>query len=90
MPIKAMWKSKRNVCITYTALPPSSPSIAEEETDRLDDLVTYQSLDSDKEHSVRGVDKASGTADTWDWRGKGWLVPRPKYATIERVLTCQR
>lgn len=86
MLIKAMWKSKRNVCIAYTALPPSSPSIAAEETDRLDDLVTYQGLDSDKEHSVHGVDKASnGTSDTWDWRGKGWLVPRPKHTCYSRT-----
>lgn len=72
-----MWKSKRNVTITYSLLPPSSPSIAEDHTDRLDDLVEYQSLDSEKMHTVRGVDKASGgagTTDTWDWRGKGWLM----------------
>lgn len=70
-----MWKSKRNVRITYTPLAPSSASTPADETDRLDDLVTYQGLDSDKEHTVRGVDTASGgTTDTWDWRGKGWLM----------------
>ena len=72
-----MWKSKRNVRITYSLLPPSAPSIPEEQTDRLDDLVEYQSLDSDKQHTVRGIDKASGGAgdhDAWDWRGKGWLM----------------
>lgn len=72
-----MWKSKRNVRITYTRLEPSSPSIAAENTDRLDDVVTYQGLDSEKEHRIHGVDSASGaigTTDTWDWRGKGWLM----------------
>lgn len=72
-----MWKSKRNVQITYTALEPSTPSIAMEQTDRLDDVVSYQGLDSDKVHTVHGVDKASGgsgVTDTWDWRGKGWLM----------------
>lgn len=72
-----MWKSKRNVRITYTRLEPSSPSIAAEDTDRLDDVVTYQGLDSEKEHTIHGVDKASGgagTTDTWDWRGKGLLM----------------
>lgn len=79
-----MWKSKRNVRITYTPLPPSSTSKNNtEETDRLDDLVEYQTLDSPKLHTVRGVDKASldssdnggkNSNDAWDWRGKGWLM----------------
>lgn len=69
-----MWRSKRNVSITYTALPDSSPP-------KIDDLVEYQALSShtspdDKLKSVHGVDTpvpdASGWA--WDWRGKGWLV----------------
>ncbi|GAB7351516.1 hypothetical protein MBLNU459_g2158t1 [Dothideomycetes sp. NU459] len=72
-----MWKSKRNVSITYSALPPSSAATPQDQTDRLDDIVEYQSLDSEKLHTVHGVDKASGgagTTDTWDWRGKGWLM----------------
>lgn len=70
-----MWKSKRNVRITYELLDPSSPLIPAERTDRLDDVVTYQGLDSDKLHTVHGVDKAANDArDTWDWRGKGWLM----------------
>lgn len=72
-----MWKSKRNVKITYTPLPASTPGTPVEETDRLDDVVSYQGLDSDKVHTVHGVDKASGgsgVTDTWDWRGKGWLM----------------
>ncbi|MCJ1374168.1 hypothetical protein MMC20_005400 [Loxospora ochrophaea] len=56
-----MWKSKRNVTITYKELDAG-----------LDDLVSYQSLNSDKVKTVHGVDKTS--ASGWDWRGKGWLV----------------
>ncbi|KAI5247197.1 hypothetical protein E4T47_02653 [Aureobasidium subglaciale] len=72
-----MWKSKRNVQITYTALPPSTADAKPDQTDRLDDIVSYQGLDSDKLHTVHGVDKASGgvgVTDVWDWRGKGWLM----------------
>lgn len=70
-----MWKTKRNVRITYTLLPPSLPSLDAGHTNRLDDLVEYQSLDSSKQHTVRGIDKAANeTADAWDWRGKGWLM----------------
>ena len=71
-----MWKSKRNVCIQYTPLEPSLPSIAKENTDRLDDLVTYQSLDSEKISKVEGVNKGASSGDSrgeWDWRGKGLL-----------------
>lgn len=75
-----MWKSKRNVRITYTPLPPSAESIAAENTDRIDDLVTYQTLKSDKVQSVKGLDKAVESKDgkegrgEWDWRGRGWLA----------------
>lgn len=69
-----MWKSKRNVQIKYTPLPPSSESISKDYTDRLDDLVSYQSLSSTKLHTIEGVDSASGEGrGEWDWRGKGWL-----------------
>ncbi len=64
-----MWKGKRNVRITYTPLEPSSAGPA-----RLDDLVEYQTLSSDKVKTVRGVDTAAGAeCASWDWRGKGWL-----------------
>jgi hypothetical protein len=69
-----IWRTKRNVRITYTALPPSDPSLAaDKSTDRLDDLVEYQPLSSSKVKTVRGIDKAAGLG-SWDWRGKGWLV----------------
>lgn len=70
-----MWKSKRNVRITYTALPPTSNDLPADSTDRLDDLVTYQSLSGTKLHKVEGVDTSSGKGTgEWDWRGRGWLM----------------
>lgn len=72
-----MWKSKRNVRIKYTPLEPSDSSISKDNTDRLDDYVSYQSLRSDKISKVNGIDKVSGSGDSrgeWDWRGKGWLM----------------
>ncbi|KAJ8695575.1 hypothetical protein PTI98_008165 [Pleurotus ostreatus] len=70
-----MWRSKRNVRITYTPL--SGPS-SDGGPQRIDDLVTYQSIGSDKVQSVRGIDTAviGGGADgwAWHWRGKGWLM----------------
>lgn len=71
-----MWKSKRNVRIQYTPLEPSVASISADNTDRLDDLVTYQSLTGEKVSEVKGIDKAAGSGThrgEWDWRGKGWL-----------------
>ena len=70
-----MWKTKRNVHITYTVLPNNPKHGAVENTsNQLDDLVEYQPLDSDKVKSVHGIDTAAGAeAGEWDWRGKGWL-----------------
>ena len=64
------------MCIQYTPLEPSSPSIPKENTDRLDDLVTSQPLNSDKISTICGIDKVAGSGDSrgeWDWRGRGWL-----------------
>lgn len=69
-----LWKGKRNVRIQYTPLEPSSPSIPKDQTDRMDDLVSYQSAKGEKVSTVEGVDKAaSDSRGEWDWRGKGWL-----------------
>jgi hypothetical protein len=69
-----MWKSKRNVRIKYTPLPPSSNATASGSTDRLNDIVSYQSMTSTKISTIAGVDSASGDGrGEWDWRGKGWL-----------------
>jgi hypothetical protein len=71
-----LWKDKKNVRIQYTPLDPSSPSIPKDQTDRIDDLVTYQKANGDKVSEVRGVDKAANpnSRGEWDWRGKGWLM----------------
>jgi len=69
-----MWKPKRNVRITYSALPPAN-SGRMQGTDRLDDIVSYQASNSDKIKTVHGVDTASGKGSgAWDWRGKGLLA----------------
>ncbi|KAI9746041.1 MAG: hypothetical protein M1818_000722 [Claussenomyces sp. TS43310] len=64
-----MWKKSRNVSITYKPLPPSSGSDA---APRLDDLVTYQGLSSDKIKRVEGIDTPAAPG-AWNWRGSGWL-----------------
>ncbi|KAJ5371853.1 Calycin [Penicillium concentricum] len=65
-----LWKDKRNVNITYKLLPADSAGIL-----KLDDLVQYQGIDSEKIKSVHGVDTPTpGNPGAWDWRGKGWLM----------------
>ncbi|KAF3766262.1 hypothetical protein M406DRAFT_60691 [Cryphonectria parasitica EP155] len=71
----AMWRSARNVRITYTSLPPSPPS-ADGPRPRVDDLVEYEkSSGKGGLKTVAGIDTACGQSDTgsWDWRGKGLL-----------------
>jgi hypothetical protein len=61
-----MWKSNRNVRITYAPLP-DAPG-------KLDDLVEYQSLTGEKLKSIHGIDTPNQTfPGSYDWRGKGWL-----------------
>ena len=70
-----MWKSKRNVTIVYKPLPPSTSSPAQDGTNRLDDIVYYQTLSSDKVKTIAGIDTANGNdTSTWGWRGKGMLT----------------
>ena len=70
-----MWKSKRNVTITYKPLNPSSSSISQDVTDKLESSVEYQTLSSDKIKNVKGIETSSGKdSGAWDWRGKGWLM----------------
>jgi hypothetical protein len=69
-----MWKSNKNVAITYTALPSTSP----DSPPQLDDLVAYNSLSDSsnppKQKTVRGVDTPFvSTPAAYDWRGRGWL-----------------
>lgn len=72
----SMWRTARNVRITYAPLPPSPPS-ASGPRPRVDDLVEYEKASGKGGlKTVAGVDTACGTGDTgsWDWRGKGWLT----------------
>ncbi|KAK4042007.1 hypothetical protein C8A01DRAFT_44898 [Parachaetomium inaequale] len=68
-----MWRSARNVRITYAPLPPSSSSNNKE---RVSDTVEYEALSgSGSLKRISGVDTASSAGDTgvWDWRGSGLL-----------------
>lgn len=64
----SMWRSARNVRISYTPLAAKPDGRA-----RIDDLVEYEPA------GKTGVRKTVGGVDTqatgagWDWRGKGWL-----------------
>lgn len=63
-----MWRSARNVRITYKPL----PSKGDGKT-RIDDLVEYEPTKSSGVlKTVAGVDTQSADGG-WDWRGKGWL-----------------
>ncbi|KAK9311522.1 hypothetical protein V1522DRAFT_206672 [Lipomyces starkeyi] len=75
-----MWKSNRNVHITYTPLLSSSNPIhdgshsaADAADILLDDMVTYNSLNGDKVKTVHGIDTPVAQG-SWHWRGKGWLA----------------
>ncbi|EKV06481.1 Calycin [Penicillium digitatum] len=66
----SLWKGKRNVNITYKLLPTDSAGVQ-----KIDDLVQYQAINSEKIKSVHGVDTPTpGNPGAWDWRGKGWLM----------------
>ena len=73
-----MWRSARNVRITYSPLPDPATSggSAGARSPRIDDLVEYEAADGKGGvKRVTGVDTATSPSDTgsWDWRGKGWL-----------------
>ncbi|KAF3927686.1 hypothetical protein ABW21_db0203558 [Orbilia brochopaga] len=72
-----MWKSAKNITITYSAVP-STPSA-------IDDMIHYQSRSSDATSSstpapvksIHGVDHPlteNPTDLSYKWRGKGWLM----------------
>ncbi|PYH96718.1 hypothetical protein BO71DRAFT_396844 [Aspergillus ellipticus CBS 707.79] len=65
-----LWQGKRNVNITYETLPVDSSGVI-----KINDIVRYQSIGSEKVKSVHGVDTPTpGDPGAWDWRGKGWLM----------------
>ncbi|KOS21773.1 hypothetical protein ESCO_002190 [Escovopsis weberi] len=66
-----MWRSARNVRITYKALPAKPNGRA-----RIDDLVEYEpSNKTGVLKTVAGVDTqaAAAAGGAWNWRGKGLL-----------------
>lgn len=70
-----MWKSKRNVRITYTKLSGDGGA----GHPRVDDLVEYQAPGKPKVKSVHGVSTSDPKPDlgegwAFKWRGKGWLM----------------
>jgi hypothetical protein len=79
-----MWRKNKNVVITYTPVPNTSPA-------QIDDVVTYQPLSSPSNtKTVHGLDKPFDVPNTmstsdgnygndtaslaYNWRGKGWLM----------------
>ncbi|KAI9859803.1 MAG: hypothetical protein M1813_006520 [Trichoglossum hirsutum] len=68
-----LWQNKKNVRITYKSLPPGRGPTSD--THKIDDLVSYQWLNSDALKTVHGIDTSSKDGDTssWDWRGTGLL-----------------
>ena len=77
-----MWKSKRNVTITYQTLHPTPTSPSTPQTtastppNKFESTVSYQTLSSNKVKTVKGIETSSGkdNSGAWDWRGKGWLM----------------
>ncbi|KDQ57588.1 hypothetical protein JAAARDRAFT_207092 [Jaapia argillacea MUCL 33604] len=83
-----LWKSKKDVSITYTPLPSHHSSGSDERVVRFLDTVSYRSSSfpsSNKPSTVEGVDTAiptpsassttqSGPPTRFKWRGKGWLT----------------
>ncbi|KAK4945704.1 hypothetical protein LTR10_015052 [Elasticomyces elasticus] len=61
-----MWKSNRNVTVTYNPLPNNA--------EVLDDLVEYQPLKSNKQKKLEGYDTPdAGVSASYSWRGRGWM-----------------
>ncbi len=68
-----MWRTARNVRITYGPLPASTSTPPR---DRASDLVEYEALSgAGRLKRIAGTDTASSAGDTgaWDWRGSGVL-----------------
>ncbi|KKY36526.1 hypothetical protein UCDDA912_g03436 [Diaporthe ampelina] len=74
-----MWRTARNVRITYS---PLAPHAGDASRPRVDDLVQYEKTSGKGGvKTVSGVDTAAaagagagaGATGSWDWRGKGLL-----------------
>ncbi|TVY19733.1 hypothetical protein LARI1_G003872 [Lachnellula arida] len=77
-----MWKKAKNVRITYTLIPPSTPG----GPTLLDDVVSNKPIKKGllpSMEEIRGIDypcdengdeiKDAANAAQWHWKGKGWL-----------------
>lgn len=65
----SMWRSARNVRISYTPLAAKPDGRA-----RIDDLVEYEpTTKTGVRKTVEGVDTRAAGGPGWDWRGKGLL-----------------
>ncbi|TVY37162.1 hypothetical protein LOCC1_G008613, partial [Lachnellula occidentalis] len=77
-----MWKKAKNVRITYTLIPPSTPG----GPTLLDDVVSNKPIKKGllpSMEEIRGIDypcdkngdevKDAADAAQWHWKGKGWL-----------------
>ena len=72
-----LWRSKRNVRISYTVLPSkSSPTFDKPSPPaRIDDLVEYQTLTSTATKTVHGTDTSHAKVPcVFNWRGAGLLA----------------
>lgn len=69
-----MWRSARNVRITYKPLAPTAASTPSE-VQNIDDLVEYEKNNKSSAYkTVAGIDKPDPAVPaSWNWRGKGWL-----------------
>lgn len=82
-----MWRSARNVRITYKPLPTATSEV------HIDDLVEYEKANKSGAYkTVAGVDKPDPSVPaSWNWRGKGWLVIASSHWEVlgwgERPLT---
>jgi len=66
-----MWQKAKNVSITYTIIPPSSPSHPTLLDDEVTSVPTSRTL-LPQPASIKGIDTPDGDG-SWNWRGKGWL-----------------
>ncbi|KAL2116437.1 hypothetical protein VTJ04DRAFT_8605 [Mycothermus thermophilus] len=79
----SMWRSARNVRITYGELPPLNKTNKKGEDQqqylRMSDLVEYESASGKGGvKSIEGIDTATSSGNdgtgAWDWKGKNWLL----------------
>ncbi|KAK5632562.1 hypothetical protein RRF57_008276 [Xylaria bambusicola] len=77
----SMWRSARNVRITYTPRQPQPASTTSSPTDKNSPTVNDNIVEYEKKNGKGSVKSVLGTEKpdpvipgAWNWRGKGWLV----------------